>query len=107
MRLVGFSAMGRRWSFFGLGLVLLTAAGPTRGWAEPVAVTSSEQPLALTDAIALALRAHPQAASAHANAEAAVARIGQARSAWLPQVNSITSSSGNYSYQTGAAAGRE
>ncbi len=99
--------MGRRWSFFSLGLALLLGGGPARGWAEPVAASSAERPLALTDAIALALRAHPQAASAHATAEAAVARIGQARSAWLPQVNSVTSSSGNYSYQTGAAEGRE
>lgn len=75
----------------------LLMAGPATA-----APASSDSPLTLTEAIDLALRENPQAVAAHATAEAAQARIGTARSPWLPQLNSVTTTSGNYSFQTGA-----
>ncbi len=71
------------------------------------ATANGENPLTLSDAIALALRENPQAVAAHATAEAAQARIGTVRSAWLPQLNSVTTTSGNYSFQTGANPGNQ
>jgi outer membrane protein len=99
MRLLGFRGTRRQRLFFSASLALLAGAVPLRGRAAPA--TSAESPLTLAEVIATALRSHPQAASAHANADAAVARVGEARSAWLPQLNSVTSTNGNYSYQTG------
>lgn len=85
----------------------------TAGWLLTVPLLSTAAParaeslLTLADAIALALHKNPQAVAAHATAEAAQARVGEARSAWLPQLNSITTTSGNYSYQSGANPGNQ
>ena len=107
MRLLGFAGMGWQRAGFRVGLAVLMTGVPVRGAAAAVSAPSSDSPLTLAEAIGVALRSHPQAVSAHANADAAVARIGEARSAWLPQLNSVTSASGNYSYQTGASAGMQ
>lgn len=83
----------------------MLAAPPA--WAQPATAAGAERPLTLTEAISLALSRNPQAAAAHANAEVAQARIGEVRSTWLPQLSSVTSTSGNYSYQDGATPGKE
>jgi outer membrane protein len=64
-------------------------------------------PLSLTEAVEVALLHSPQALAARYNAEASQARTGQARSGWLPQLNSTTLARGDYSYQTGTATGKE
>ncbi|MCS6914279.1 MAG: TolC family protein [Myxococcales bacterium] len=58
-------------------------------------------PLSLGEAVDTALRQHPRLASLRAAEAAAVARMGQARAAWLPQVTTQTSLRQDYSYQTG------
>lgn len=88
-------------------LLLAALLSPLPASAAPSNELPVEQALTLTDAITLALSRNPQAAAAHANAEVAQARIGEARSLWLPQLNSVTSTSGNYSYQTGANPGMQ
>ena len=64
-------------------------------------------PLSLGEAVEIALQHSPQALAARYNAEASQARGGQARSGWLPQLTSTTLARGDYSYQTGTAAGKE
>lgn len=68
---------------------------------------AADNPLSLNEAVETALEHSPQALAARWNAEAVKARVGQARSTWLPQVNNITTVRGDYSYQTGTEPGRE
>jgi outer membrane protein len=68
---------------------------------------ANDAPLSLNEAVETALLHSPQAIAARWNAEAVKARVGQARSTWLPQLNSLTTVRGDYSYQTGTTEGRE
>lgn len=74
-------------------------------WAGPL--HAAEAPLSLNEAVETALDHSPQALAARWNAEAVKARVGQARSPWLPQLNNTTLVRGDYSYQTGTEPGRE
>lgn len=93
----------RRWaaSSLGLGLGLGLALPAVSARADVTA------PLSLGEAVEIALQHSPQALAARYNAEASQARTGQARSGWLPQLTSTTLARGDYSYQTGTAAGKE
>ena len=64
-------------------------------------------PLSLAEAVETALRQNPSVQAALSTAQAAQARVGTARSAWLPQLNATTQVRADTSYQTGVAAGAE
>lgn len=68
-------------------------------WSLPL--QAADAPLSLNEAVETALEHSPQALAARWNAEAVKARVGQARSPWLPQLNHTTTVRGEYSYQTG------
>ena len=77
-------------------LLCLPGASPVGaqgGGAPPVAVTAPApgQILTLAQAVALGLRQQPTIAASQQTEVAALARIGEARSAWLPRVDWLTS----------------
>lgn len=80
-----------------VGCVLVSAAISL--WSLPL--HAADAPLSLSEAVETALDHSPQALAARWNAEAVKARVGQARSPWLPQLNSTSTVRGEYSYQTG------
>lgn len=90
-----------------LGVFAPSSVGYAAGSPPPPATAASSAPLTLSEALETALHKNPQAASAAATAAAVAARVGQARSAWLPQVSIGGSVRGDYSYQSGTSADRE
>lgn len=72
-----------------------------------LASPASASPLSIAEAVETALRENPSIRGALATAQAAQARIGQARSNWLPQVTASSQVRADTSYQTGVAQGAE
>lgn len=72
-------------------------------WAQ----AADASPLSLAEAVETALRQNPSVRAAQSTAQAAQARVGIARSAWLPQLNASTQVRADTSYQTGVTAGAE
>lgn len=68
-----------------------------------VAEGDPQDALTLADAVTTALKQSPQAVASRETARAAAARVGQARSQWLPQVNGSVQARTDYSYQTGVS----
>jgi len=66
---------------------LLPAGPPARGGVRPCASALPEHPLAVVDAVDLALCNNPLTREAWANARAQAAQVGVVRSAWLPSLN--------------------
>lgn len=62
-------------------------------------------PLSLSEAVETALRQNPSVQAALASADAAQARVGLARSPWLPQLNASTQLRTDSNYQVDAATG--
>ncbi len=99
-----------------LGAILL----PVQGWAQStpagaakaaevrsgapasaIADQAGREPLTLEEAVRTALRQSPQVLIAVGNQQAAVARVGEARAAWLPQLTLSARGSSSYTYQVG------
>lgn len=93
---------------FSILAIILLSAGATWGQ-EALAPMAIGEELTLEACIALTLKQHPAQAAARADAEAASARVGQARAAYLPQVKLEGSYSDNRSttFFTGASSRTE
>lgn len=76
-------------------------------WVGLWAQAADASPLSLAEAVETALRQNPSVRAAQSTAQAAQARVGIARSAWLPQLNASTQVRADTSYQTGVTAGAE
>ena len=85
-----------------VGLLLwLGSSSPIRAQAPPAVVSFQGAPLGLGEAIQAALSHAPAATIAHQTRMSAAARVGTARSPWLPQLSLSGSMRGDYSYQLG------
>lgn len=85
-----------------VGLLLgLGLSAPGRAQAPPAVASFQGTPLGLGEAIQAALRHAPAATIAHQTRMSAEARVGTARSPWLPQLSLSGSLRGDYSYQLG------
>ncbi|MBL9004378.1 MAG: TolC family protein [Myxococcales bacterium] len=77
-------------------------------WALGLVPPAAEaSPLSLAEAVATALKQNPSVRAALSGAQAAQARVGLARSPWLPQLNANAQVRADSSYQTGVTAGAE
>ena len=76
-------------------------------YGQPAGLPALASPLSIAEAVETALRENPSIRGALATAQAAQARIGQARSTWLPQVTASSQVRADTSYQTGVAQGAE
>jgi outer membrane protein len=85
-----------------VGLLLgLGLSAPGRAQAPPAVGSFQGAPLGLGEAIQAALSHAPAATIAHQTRMSAAARVGTARSPWLPQLSLSGSMRGDYSYQLG------
>ncbi len=90
-----------------IGMFGLLGVGFEERAAAQMSMASASSPsLSVGEAIQTALDHSPTAAAAHQTKLSADARIGTARSAWLPQLTLSGSVRGDYSYQIGTSDGK-